>query len=1222
MHIPLRSLCLILLFSHSLMAQNDDFLQNKGGTISLPHQQTEPSCGFQPTRQQIQEVENNPAYQQARQNFLQNYNNRALQPINYVPIKAHIVRTSSGTGGLTVAQLNAAITNMNNFYVNANMQFYLCGGINYIDNSTYYNFDASEETALHSAHGATDLINIYFCDNVTSGASNLCGYAYFPGGPDLIMMKNSCAVNGSTLPHEMGHFFALYHTHGTTNGTLTDELVNGSNCTSSGDRVCDTPADPQLGNSNVNSSCVYDGTAPYTGGVAVDANNDPFVPDPNNIMSYSRKSCRTLFSPGQYARIYAAYSTLRNYFTCPSFDVNFGASPRVSCSTPTTVTFSDSSAGATSWAWDVDGDNVVDYTTQNCTHNYTTAGTYDVRLTISNGTDTIVRTKTEHIHIGANYSVPYAEDFETFIGNSNASGLENGWETTPTNTTSQYRWNPYLGNTPSSNTGPTVDNTLGTSSGMYMYTEASNGSSGDAAELLTPCIDLTSPGGVPLLDFAYHMHGSNMGQLRVDIFAGGTWTNDITTVIFGEQQTTQTAAYLNRQVSLSAYQGQVVRLRFRGLRGNGFRSDIAIDDVNISNGPCNLTASVASQSNLDCNGDNDGQVTFSASNGTPSYSYDIGSGAQAGGLFTGLTAGSYTVTVTDVQGCTANASVTLTEPNTLSASTNSTTMVACNGGNSGAAAINANGGTGSYSYDIGNGSQANGNFNTLTAGNYIATVTDANGCEATTTVSITEPTPISLLGQVQSNYNGADVSCTGATDGSADVTSTGGTPSYTYLWSNGATVASIAGLGQGTYTVTVTDNAGCSSNTSVVINDPVQLAATHTATNVQCNGAVDGQIVVNATAGTGTLGTGNYEYRLTGPGQSAGYSTNNTFNSLDEGAYVAYIQDANNCEITINVTITEPDSVIIDSVATTDVVCNGTSTGTAVAYLSGGVGNYSYNWSHDNAQTSQTAIGLSDGSFTVTATDGNGCAYVETFIINEPTAVVAATNTPTIACNGGVTSATATASGGTPLSGNYLYDWSNGTNSATANNLTAGAYCVTATDNNGCTDVACLTITEPSVLMSTITDNGDGTATASGSGGTPPFSYQWDASANAQTTATATGLINNTTYTVTVTDGNGCTSTTNVTVIISGIEDIVGVQAFDVMPNPTTGRFEVKLQFNQVQKATVQITNVLGQTIHNQTFTAAAQTIPVDLQQQASGVYFVTLRMDGKAISRKVTVRK
>ncbi|MCD2259676.1 T9SS type A sorting domain-containing protein [Psychroserpens luteolus] len=337
-----------------------------------------------------------PQVKQYEEAYFQNLAlRRSSTAISSVPIKAHIIRNTDGTGGLTASQLNDAIANMNAFYANALLEFFLCDGINYIDDSTYFDYETNEEAALTAANNVNNVINIYFANTVvnSSSGSGLCGYAYFPGGPEVILMNNNCAMNGSTLPHEMGHFFALSHTHGPSNSTQTTELVDGSNCDTDGDFICDTPADPQLGYSNVSAFCDYTGND-------TDANGDTFAPAPRNIMSYSRKECRDEFSPQQYARIYGIYQASRSAMACPSFNVDITSNFTRDCSNSLDVDFTDNSVGATSWEWDVDGDDIIDYTTQNPSHTYTSSGAYDVRLTISNGSSSLTKVYQEYIEVG------------------------------------------------------------------------------------------------------------------------------------------------------------------------------------------------------------------------------------------------------------------------------------------------------------------------------------------------------------------------------------------------------------------------------------------------------------------------------------------------------------------------------------------------------------------------------------------------------------------------------------------------------------------------------------------------------------------------------------------------------------------------------------------------------------------------------------------------------
>lgn len=332
------------------------------------------------------------------QQFMQEQlQSRSSTLMTSVPVKAHIITMSSGLGGLTTTELDDAMAIMNSYYANAGLEFFLCEGINYINNDSYYNFQSADESAMTTANNVNGVINIYFANSIVSSSSgnSLCGYAYFPNGPETILMANGCTTNGSTLSHEMGHFFGLSHTHGNSNVyNSTEELVDGSNCETTGDFICDTPADPRLGNNNVNAACEFFD-------FAQDANGEYYQADPLNIMSYSRKICRTQFSAQQYARINAVYQVSRNNLSCPSFSADFVADETESCSGNLTVNFTDNSVGATSWSWDVDGDDITDYTTQNVTHTYTSLGDYDVALSISNGTSTLNKVKTQYIEVGA-----------------------------------------------------------------------------------------------------------------------------------------------------------------------------------------------------------------------------------------------------------------------------------------------------------------------------------------------------------------------------------------------------------------------------------------------------------------------------------------------------------------------------------------------------------------------------------------------------------------------------------------------------------------------------------------------------------------------------------------------------------------------------------------------------------------------------------------------------
>lgn len=234
-----------------------------------------------------------------------------------LPVQFHLVRTSTGQTNVTEATLERSITILNQYFSNAGLSFFQCSRVKYIDDNNFVNFYVSQQSALMARSFVKNVINVYCVPSIEGGSVG--GYTYLPGpfSPDLIVMDDGL-LTSTTLTHEMGHYFGLLHTHGSSNCgssmTATNELVDGSNCQTAGDYVCDTPADPGLLGAGcmafqVDASCNYIGTARDARGMA-------FSPDVNNIMSYSRSSCRTRLSPGQYSRINATFKQYRTYLTC------------------------------------------------------------------------------------------------------------------------------------------------------------------------------------------------------------------------------------------------------------------------------------------------------------------------------------------------------------------------------------------------------------------------------------------------------------------------------------------------------------------------------------------------------------------------------------------------------------------------------------------------------------------------------------------------------------------------------------------------------------------------------------------------------------------------------------------------------------------------------------------------------------------------------------------
>ena len=228
-----------------------------------------------------------------------------------VPVSLNVVRQDNGSGGITSSDIETQFNSMNLLYADAGIEFVICGDVNYINNSNLYTADSYDQAELRNTYNKDNVVNLYVTGAVLMGSSNtnVCGYAYYPGGLEVSFLAASCFNNGSTLPHEMGHFFGLIHTHGPSNSfNSTEERADGSNGETTGDLILDTPSDPNL-SGQVNSSCEYIGD--YTDSVGVSHN-----PDPTNTMSYSLKQCRTYLSPGQLAKINYVLQTSRSNLVC------------------------------------------------------------------------------------------------------------------------------------------------------------------------------------------------------------------------------------------------------------------------------------------------------------------------------------------------------------------------------------------------------------------------------------------------------------------------------------------------------------------------------------------------------------------------------------------------------------------------------------------------------------------------------------------------------------------------------------------------------------------------------------------------------------------------------------------------------------------------------------------------------------------------------------------
>lgn len=543
------------------------------------------------------------------------------------------------------------------------------------------------------------------------------------------------------------------------------------------------------------------------------------------------------------------------------------------------------------------------------------------------------------------------------------------------------------------------------------------------------------------------------------------------------------------------------------------------------NQPEQLVATVV-QTNVACNGGNYGSALATAFGGTAPYTYSWSNGSTIRSI-SQVTAGNYTVTVTDANGCSAQKNITITEPDALTATTS--TVNTCYSGATGSASVQASGGTAPYTYNwypnVSNGPTASG----LAAGSYSVTVVDNNGCPITKQISILQSPELTATISTTK-------SCAGSATGEASVQISGGTGSYTYTWSPGniSNDPMLTDLAPGNYSILVVDSAGCSLVKNFIIEQYAPLVFTPSSANVTCFNANDGYA-----GGTISGGSGDYSV-IWNDGTVA-----QTRSGLAAGTYTITITDVNGCgSISHTFTITEPTQIEAE-LATGDIACHGgTATGT-LSSVSGGTAPYTYLW--DSGETGSVANNLSGGNQQVVITDATGCQLSKSFYIWEPGAINAyneTNNTRNVTCHGGNDGiADVSHTGGV---GPFTYQWlPYGGTSMMATGLSAGDFSVTVTDSRGCSAVVYITISEPEEITASVQttnatcdSSADGTASVSVTGATGDLSYGWS---NGQTGASVTGLSQGV-YTVSVTNSNGCTIVENFTITAPEPLQIMGEQ--------------------------------------------------------------------------------
>ena len=499
---------------------------------------------------------------------------------------------------------------------------------------------------------------------------------------------------------------------------------------------------------------------------------------------------------------------------------------------------------------------------------------------------------------------------------------------TSTNTPTSYAWS-FPGGSPVSSTSATPGNITYAAAGTYDVTLTATNAFGSHTYTCSGCVTVITGPTVSLSSSNPSCFNTNTGSITSTVTGGYSpyvylWSNNSTT------------ANLNN-VAAGAYSVTVTNAQGCGRSANATLTaptQIAI------------TGNVIAPS---CNSANDGSISVSVTGGTGNKTYLWSNGATTANI-TGLDGGTFTVTVTDANGCQRNQAFTVTEPSAVQA-TVVDNDIAC-GMTAGNASINAAGGTAPYTYEWSTGASTS-SISNLAVGNYTATVSDNNGCSVEVTFAITQQAGLNVTATAQA------VSCNGLNNGSATASISGGVTPYTITWSNGATGATASNLAPGTYTVNVSDANGCSGNASVTITQPAPLTLAIFKTDITCFGMSDGTANASFNGGTAPL---NISW-------SNGASTA-SITDLSSAAYTATVTDANGCTATENIIIVEPSMLTLNTFVLTPEGCNGND-GSAVVNIMGGTGDVAIVWS--TGATTTVLDNVAAGIYSVDATDSNGC---------------------------------------------------------------------------------------------------------------------------------------------------------------------------------------------------------------------------------------------------------
>lgn len=902
-----------------------------------------------------------------------------------------------------------------------------------------------------------DYMNIWVVNEIedNDAGSGIQGFAYFPMASPLdgiTMLHNAIGTTGNvkpntdmnrTLTHEIGHYFGCYHTFHNTN-----DCSEEANCETGGDRVCDTPVTP-LAVSCSSPAC--DGTQQI-----------------ENYMDYTSETCRNMFTQGQKDRMRATLiedrgSVLESYGCVPVTQYDAGIS---SITNPTGSICSPSFSPEvvlTNYGSDVltsiDISYGIDGTLSN---NFSWSGSLSPGTSEEVVLNAISASPGEHtldlLSGDPNGNPDENSGNDEFIGDFNiASGASLTLEVSIDYFGQETTWlvetdggvliaegGPYA----SSQQGNIYQEIICADAGCYvlhMYDEHGDGmsfingeytlytsefeilatGSGNYGYEVTHefCVDdEVIEGTAPSADFNISSSGvCEGGTLSFTDTSAETPTDWSWTIEGGSPAASSSQNPQNIDFnSAGVYQITLTAT-------NDFGTDSHTETIEIFD----LPSVDLSDTPPSCYGESDGMVEATVS-GAGGFTFDWNTGTEDS-LIENIDAGFYTVTVEDLNGCQETVNISLSEPDAIDLSLSSISP-SCFGDSNGTATVDAEGGSGNITFAWSNG-DAGSSAEDLGAGAHSVIATDANGCTAEDSFTISVPAELQL------GLSDYDIACE-AEFGAAELNLTGGTGDINISWSTGESADAINNLNPGGYSVSATDENGCTKSEDFEITQSAELTVILDVDLITCSGMNDGAVTASVNSGSG-----DYTYDW-----STGQSTN-SISALGAGTFSLSVVDEAGCEGLAEITIQDPAPIAL-SIFKADITCFGESDGTASATSSGGTGDLSYDWSDGSQQAFTT--GLDQGSHSVIVRDQHACEATEEIQIVEPSALVGSVEIiQGESCAGLDGHAVINVMGGT---GDYEYVWPSGASSQSNEELSSGTYDVVIIDGNGCELIVALTV--------------------------------------------------------------------------------------------------------------------------------------------------------------------